>query len=120
MKKSTFEWTFFLYSGMKELILKTNDGASIAAHLFLPDESNNKLLLVNSATGVKQQIYFSFAQYFAGKGFTVITYDYRGIGLSKPVNMRNFKSSAVLWGREDYGTVTDYIKNNFRYMRNSV
>ncbi len=103
----------FLYSEMKELILKTKDGASIAAHLFLPDESNNKLLLVNSATGVKQQIYFSFAQYFAGKGFTVITYDYRGIGLSKPVNMRNFKSSAVLWGREDYGTVTDYIKKQF-------
>lgn len=69
---------------MKELILKTPDHFPLSVKIFEPEISNGKLLLINSATGVKQQIYFSFAKYLAEKGFTVITYDYRGIGESKP------------------------------------
>ena len=98
---------------MKQLRLTTKDSVSIAVHLFLPEKSNKKLLLINSATGVKQQIYFSFAQYFSEQGFTVITYDYRGIGLSKPKRMKGFKASMRIWGSEDYKAVTDYIKVNF-------
>ncbi|ANF51507.1 alpha/beta hydrolase [Chryseobacterium glaciei] len=98
---------------MEKLILNTHDNTALTAHLFLPEKSNNKFLLINSATGVKQQIYFSFAQFFAEKGFTVITYDYRGIGLSKPENMKGFKASMRIWGSEDYKTLTEYIKNGF-------
>ncbi|KAF5279700.1 hypothetical protein FQR65_LT15289 [Abscondita terminalis] len=100
-------------SDMKEVLLKTRDGVNITTHLFQPDEANGKLLLINSATGVKQQVYFAIAQYFAENSFTVITYDYRGIGLSKPLDMRNFNSDAVLWGKEDFGIITAYIKENF-------
>jgi predicted alpha/beta hydrolase len=99
---------------MQELTITTQDHAVITAHLFLPDQSNQRLLLINSATGVKQQVYFSFARYFAEKGFTVITYDYRGIGLSKPVKMKNFKASMRIWGAEDFKAVTAYIKGNFK------
>ncbi|MCS3531403.1 alpha/beta fold hydrolase [Chryseobacterium sp. JUb7] len=102
---------------MEKLSLTTQDGISIISHLFLPEKSNNKLLLINSATGVKQQIYFSFAHYFSKKGFTVITYDYRGIGLSKPEKMKNFKASMRIWGSEDYKIVTDYIKSHFNEYR---
>lgn len=98
---------------MEKLILTTHDNTALTAHLFVPEKSNNKFLLINSATGVKQQIYFSFAQFFAEKGFTVITYDYRGIGLSKPENMKGFKASMRIWGSEDYKTLTQYIKNRF-------
>jgi predicted alpha/beta hydrolase len=98
---------------MENLILKTQDNISIVTHLFLPEKSNSKLLLINSATGVKQQVYFSFAQYFSEKGFTVLTYDYRGIGLSKPKNMKGFNASMRIWGAKDYKTLTDYIKINF-------
>jgi len=99
---------------MEKLIITTEDQAAITAHLFLPEHDNHKLLLINSATGVKQHIYFSFAQYFAENGFTVITYDYRGIGLSKPRNMKNFRASMRIWGSEDFKAITDYIKLNFK------
>ena len=69
---------------MKELFLQTSDHFPISVKIFEPEISSGKLLLINAATGVKQQVYFSFAKYFAEKGFTVITYDYRGIGESKP------------------------------------
>ena len=98
---------------MKRIDILTKDHYSLAAHLFEPQISNQKVLLINSATGVKQQIYFSVAQFFADHGFTVITYDYRGIGLSKPHKMRGFEASMRVWGTTDYKALTDYIKSNF-------
>ncbi|SEH62721.1 alpha/beta hydrolase family protein [Epilithonimonas hominis] len=98
---------------MKRIDIITIDHYSLAAHLFEPQISNQKVLLINSATGVKQQIYFSVAQFFADHGFTVITYDYRGIGLSKPHKMRGFEASMRVWGTTDYKALTDYIKSNF-------
>lgn len=100
---------------MEKLILTTKDQTQIVAHLFKPEKSNRKIILINSATGVKQQVYFSFAQFFTEKGFTVITYDYRGIGLSKPQKMKNFKASMRIWGNEDFKTVTEFIIENFPY-----
>ncbi|MDH5032007.1 alpha/beta hydrolase family protein [Chryseobacterium cucumeris] len=99
---------------MEKLILTTEDHINLVAHLFKPERDNGKLLLINSATGVKQQVYFSFASYFREQGFTVITYDYRGIGLSKPKNMRGFQGSMRLWGSKDYKTITQYIKSAFK------
>ena len=78
---------------MKELFLKTPDGFNLSVKIFEPQNSAGKLLLINSATGVKQQVYFSFAKYMSQNGFTVITYDYSGIGESKPKKMKNFQSS---------------------------
>ncbi|SEH28558.1 alpha/beta hydrolase family protein [Chryseobacterium culicis] len=102
---------------MEKLTLTTEDHVSLAVHLFKPEKDNGKLLLINSATGVKQQVYFSFASFFAEQGFTVITYDYRGIGLSKPENMRGFKGSMRLWGSKDYKALTQYIQTNFNDYR---
>ncbi|AZI33276.1 alpha/beta hydrolase family protein [Kaistella carnis] len=98
---------------MKELILKTPDHFPLSVKIFEPEISNGKLLLINSATGVKQQIYFSFAKYLAEKGFTVITYDYRGIGESKPKKMNGFKASMRIWGTVDFKTVTTFIKKEY-------
>lgn len=102
-----------LLNPMQKILLETDDEFHLVAHLFEPEKSNHKLLLINSATGVKQQIYFSFAKFFAENGFTVITYDYRGIGLSKPQKMRNFKASMRIWGSLDYKTLTQYVIKTF-------
>lgn len=104
---------FFSFYPMEKLTLTTTDHISIIAHLFMPEKSNNKLLLINSATGVKQHVYFSFATYFSEKGFTVITYDYRGIGLSKPEQMKGFEASMRIWGSRDYKSLTTYIRTRF-------
>lgn len=98
---------------MEKLLLQTDDEIEITAHIFRPEKSNHKVLLINSATGVKQQIYFSFAQLFAKQGFTVLTYDYRGIGLSKPQKMKGFQSSMKIWGSRDYKALTQFIIKNF-------
>lgn len=96
-----------------EKVILTTGHFPITAHVFYPEKSSNRLLLINSATGVKQQVYFSFAKYFCEQGFTVVTYDYQGIGLSKPAKLSGFSASMRTWGSEDYQAVTDYIKMNF-------
>ncbi len=103
-----------LFQSMEKILLKTDDGIELAAHVFKPEKINHQLLLINSATGVRQYIYFSFAKFFASKGFTVITYDYRGIGLSKPLTMKNFKASMRIWGSSDYRSLTQFVIRNFQ------
>ena len=98
---------------MKEINLATSDQTVISLKIFEPQNSNGKLLLINSATGVKQQIYFSFAKYLREKDFTVITYDYRGIGESKPAKMKGFEASMRIWGTQDFESVTNYILDKF-------
>lgn len=98
---------------MKELFLKTPDEYSLSVKVFQPEIPNNKVLLLNSATGVKQQIYFSFAKYLCENGFTVITYDYRGIGESKPKNMKGFQASMRIWGTVDFKTLSDFIQEEY-------
>ena len=98
---------------MKELFLKNPDGFNLSVKIFEPEHPMGKLLIINSATGVKQQVYFSFAKYMSQNGFTVITYDYSGIGESKPKEMRNFKSSMRIWGTCDFKTLTEFIKKEY-------
>ena len=99
---------------MQQLFLKTSDHNLISITVFEPQNPNGKLLLINSATGVKQQVYFSFAKYFAENGFTAITYDYKGIGESKPKKMNGFHATMRIWGTDDFKTVTDFIKKNYQ------
>lgn len=98
---------------MEKLILIKKDKTELIAHLFTPEKSNGKVLLINSATGVKQQVYFSFALFFCEAGFNVITYDYSGIGLSKPNDVRKCKASMRTWGNEDFRLMTEFIQDNF-------
>ncbi len=99
---------------MKEFYLETSDLVHLSVKIFEPEKSNNRLLLINSATGVKQQIYFSFAKYFTQHGYTVITYDYRGIGESKPPVMKGFKATMRIWGTIDFKTITRFIEINYK------
>lgn len=98
---------------MKDFILKTKDNTKIAICIFHPKTSNGKLVVINSATGVRQQIYFAFSEYLSEYGFTVVTYDYSGIGLSKPKNMKKSSASMRTWGSVDFHAVTNYIHENF-------
>lgn len=102
---------------MTPISLTAGDGYTLSAHLFRPENDNGKILLINSATGVKQQMYFSFAGFCAQKGFTVITYDYRGIGESKPENLKGFPASMRIWGTQDYKALTNYLREYFPEQR---
>jgi predicted alpha/beta hydrolase len=95
---------------MKEnLSIRAADGYFLSVTSFSPKRSNRKVILINSATGVKQEYYFEFAQYLAAEGFKVYTYDYRGIGGSRPEKLKGFIASMHDWGSLDYHSMLHYI-----------
>lgn len=105
---------------MKTISLLTQDQYHITATIFEPIIPASKLLLVNAATGVKQQTYYDFAEYFSRQGFTVITYDYRGVSMSKPRKMKGFFANMRVWGTMDFKTITSYIKTHYPHHQKYV
>ncbi|WP_460421190.1 alpha/beta hydrolase family protein [Pseudomonas sp. ZL2] len=82
----------------------TADGYSLGGFCWrhqVPD-ATRPLVIINAATSVRCSYYARFAQYLFAHGFEVITYDYRGIGESRPASMRHFKASWTDWGALDF------------------
>lgn len=100
---------------MKAIQITTEDNYKLHAHLFEPRKDKGKFLIINSATGVKQQLYFGIAQYLSQHGIRVITYDYRGIGLSKPHSIKGFSATMRDWGTKDYAAVANFMLNEYSH-----
>jgi predicted alpha/beta hydrolase len=92
--------------------LKAQDGYDIhgfewrlPSNQLAPQSKPRDVVIINPATSVRCRYYFRFAQYLFEQGFDVITYDYRGIGESKPNSLRGFHASWVVWGERDFEAV---------------
>ncbi|MDD2060642.1 alpha/beta fold hydrolase [Pseudomonas sp. GD03860] len=78
----------------------------------LPD-STRPVVIINAATSVRCSYYARFAQYLFSHGFDVMTYDYRGIGVSRPASMRHFKASWTDWGSLDFEAMLQRAAREF-------
>jgi predicted alpha/beta hydrolase len=58
--------------------------------------------VINSATGVVARYYHPYARFLADHGFAVLTYDYRGIGQSRPEALRKAAYTWRQWGEQDF------------------
>lgn len=76
-----------------------SDGFELAATIWDTDPS--RILLIAPATGVKRSLYRRFAEFVAGRGFSVLTWDWRGTGGSRPANLRGFRGSMRTWADLD-------------------
>lgn len=88
----------------RDIQLWTADGYPLQATLFFPPEGrvSDTGVVINSATGVHRRFYKRFATFLAETcGFTVLTYDYRGIGGSRPANLRSFRGRIRDWPQLD-------------------
>jgi predicted alpha/beta hydrolase len=85
------------------------DGYRLAGTLYRPRTPNRRAVLFQAAAGVKQEFYGKFAEYLAGRGFAALTFDYRGIGRSRPPKLRGFKARMRDWAEKDIGGALDYL-----------
>lgn len=92
------------------LDITTPLGHRLGLSVFKPKSSNNKSIIISSATGVLQHFYFKFATHFSELGYTVYTFDYSGIGKSNPSNTHLKQNTINLkdWGENDQTAVVDY------------
>lgn len=73
----------------------------------------SSLAIINCATGVKAAYYARYARFLAKHGFTVLTYDYRGIGASRPAALKSFRASKYDWGNLDFEGVLRWATQRF-------
>ena len=59
-----------------------------------------------------QTYYAKFAIYLAARGFSVLTFDYRGIGRSRPAALRGFKARMRDWAQLDAAAALEYMMTN--------
>jgi predicted alpha/beta hydrolase len=90
--------------------LAARDGYALGATLFRPRASSGRAALVMPATGVPQDYYAKFAAYLAERGFTVLTFDYRGIGKSLSGDLGKLSASMSDWALLDAAAAFAFLK----------
>lgn len=65
------------------------DGRPLGARRYEPSFPATAQVVIHGATAVPQRFYEPFASHLASRGARVITYDYRGIGRSRSLDLRD-------------------------------
>jgi predicted alpha/beta hydrolase len=93
---------------MQQHTLTTPDGAELVVRVWEPDRVEHGNVVIGGAMGVRQDYYAPFAQWLAGQGWRVTTFDYRGHGRSLPEgrSLRHVRADLFDWAR-DYEAVID-------------
>lgn len=95
---------------IQDTTIAASDGYSLAATIFAPPHMPSAAILINSATAVPRKIYRPFATYLAGRGATVMTYDYRGVGGSAPKSLKGFQCRMRDWAALDVVAAVAHLR----------
>ena len=88
------------------------DGYKLSARYFKSKNTKaNEVILICSATAMKQTLYREFAQWLNDKGYSVLTFDYRGVGDSLYVPLRDCKARMTDWFTLDIPAAIDTLLN---------
>lgn len=97
----------------KHFRVTTRDHFELAATLYgNPDGSAQPVVLICPATGVKRHYYARYAQFLVEHGFSAVTFDYRGIGDSRPSTLNKFQARMHEWGEKDIDAMIGWIEEN--------
>ena len=113
-----------------DISFPATDGYLLGASLYLPRSDRRNAILINSATAVPRKIYKGFASYLASRGCTVLTYDYRGIGDSRPkspigsrpprnrvedqlASLVGFEASMSVWAARDVTAAVSWMRERY-------
>lgn len=90
--------------------IQCRDGVRLGAHLWLSrGGGSNGSVIINAATGVPARYYHRYAHFLTACGFDVLTYDYRGIGGSRPADLRRCGYRWRDWGERDFDAAARFM-----------
>jgi predicted alpha/beta hydrolase len=61
--------------------------------------------VIAGAMGVRQDFYAPLARYLSANGLEVATFDYRGMGYSRPRSLRGFEADVSTWAERDLNSM---------------
>lgn len=94
---------------MQDIVVAARDGHALAARVYLPVGQPRRVVLIAAAMGVPQRFYEAFARWLTDQGLAVLTFDWRGVGQSRPGSLRGFKASITDWATQDLPAVVDEL-----------
>lgn len=77
------------------------DGYPLGARRYEPAGASRGTIVIHGATAVPQRFYAPLAGWLAARALRVVTYDYRGIGDSRPRSMRALDADFDDWATLD-------------------
>ncbi len=104
------------------LVVTAADGFPLSATLWLPETATppTRVVIVNAGAGIPARYYDRFAAWLADRGLPTLTYDYRGIGRSRPARLRGFEATVEMWGSKDCAAMLDAMVARFPSARLAV
>lgn len=94
---------------MQKIFINAADGYKLGAIYGTPVGSSIGTVVISSATAVKKEFYFNFAQYLIQNGYNVFLFDYRGVGESAPEELKSSKAYIHEWGTLDMNAALSYL-----------
>lgn len=98
---------------MRDVAFAAADGCPLRGRLYGDPQRCHAALLVVPAMGVAQRYYADFAAWLAGQGWAVLSFDYRGIGASRPAalarSLRGFDADVTTWAERDTAAAIDWL-----------
>jgi predicted alpha/beta hydrolase len=70
-------------------------------------------VVIAAGAGIPAKRYRHFASFLAASGIPVLTFDYRGIDMSRPQSLRGFKATAEDWSEGDCGGAIAWIRARY-------
>jgi predicted alpha/beta hydrolase len=102
------------------LRLRAPDGFELGAVLWEPAPREpssgapvRHAVVLHGGAGIAAARYRHFAAYLAEHGVPVLTYDYRGIGMSRPASLRGFAATVEDWSEYDSAAAVAALRSRF-------
>lgn len=89
------------------------DGKILNATRYEPNQGSKAIIQIYAGTVIPKSYYRSITEYLATQGFTVICFDYRGVGNNRPKDLRSSKAKIFDWARFDMAGLTDHLADHF-------
>ncbi|HEV3009710.1 MAG TPA: alpha/beta fold hydrolase [Burkholderiales bacterium] len=99
----------------RQLRLRAADGYEIGAVFYaaLRPRAPRRVAVLHGGAGIPALRYRRFATFLAEWGIPVLTYDYRGIGLSRPPALRGFEATIEDWAEYDAAAAIAWLRERF-------
>jgi predicted alpha/beta hydrolase len=99
----------------RRFLLRAADGCEIGAIFYaaLRPRSPRRVAVLHGGAGIPALRYRRFAHFLSEWGIPVLTYDYRGIGLSRPPELRGFEATIEDWGEFDSAAAIAWLRERF-------
>lgn len=95
--------------------LRAVDGYGLGAFFYSAPGPRvpRQVAVLHAGAGIEQQRYRYFAHFLADAGIPTLTYDYRGIGASRPKSLRGFQATMEDWAEHDSAAAIRWLRERF-------